>query len=149
MHITPDLSRESEHARSLARARERARVYRAAPLRSDSLARAAYDPATTTPRRATRSTDTGQNGARHCPATPTPERARSFERVVIGAGRAGRAVARCRRHTATREVQRGHGEQRRRRRRTNRFLSAETTPPSYSSRVDTDRGYENRSLAAT
>lgn len=28
----------------------------------------------TTPRRATRSTGTGQNGVRHCPATPTPER---------------------------------------------------------------------------
>lgn len=38
-------------------------------------------------RRATRSTNTGQNGARHCPATPTPERARpGLARTFAGPG---------------------------------------------------------------
>lgn len=76
-------SREGVRARSYAprsRAYACARVCnRVAPAYSDLLARVAHNPTTATPRRATRSTDTGQNGARHCPATPTPERARSSQ----------------------------------------------------------------------
>lgn len=90
IHITPGLAGRGGGVQARSHApRSRARVcYHVAPT-PNSLARAAYYPATTTPRRATRSTDTGQNGARHCPATLTPEGARSdraFERSAGGWG---------------------------------------------------------------
>lgn len=70
-----DLSKVSEFSRSLARTRAVARACVSRRSASIYSTHAVYNPATTTPRRATRSTDTGQNGARHCPATPTLERA--------------------------------------------------------------------------